>query len=45
MVYLPPYSPTLAPVEMIFGFIKSNIKKKYQSKSINFGKKEGNEAI
>ena len=43
--FLPPYSPTLAPVELIFGVLKRKIAHKRRSKSIDFGKKSGEETI
>ena len=43
--FLPPYSPTLAPVELVFGILKRKISFKRRDKSISFGKKSGDEAI
>ena len=42
---LPPYSPNLAPVEMVFGLSKKLISKKYTKKKINFENRSGKLAI
>jgi transposase len=39
--FLPPYSPEYAPVELVFGLIKSKFREKSSTKRINFGKAEG----
>ena len=42
---LPPYSPNLAPVEMVFGFSKNLISKKFTKNKINFENRSGKLAI
>ena len=42
---LPPYSPNLSPVEMVFGISKKIIAKSIRSKVIDFGKPSGKKAI
>ena len=44
-IYLPPYSPILAPVEQFFMLIKFKIKFINKSKGVNFNSKGGVEAI
>jgi transposase len=44
-IFLSPYSPQFAPVELMFGIIKSKLRSKISTEEINFGKKEGMEAI
>ena len=43
--FLPPYCPSLAPVETLFKFIKSGIKRLAVENSINFKKSSGIEII
>ena len=43
--FLPTYSPSLALVETLFKYLKSNIKKHSVLKSINFAKESGIESI
>ena len=43
--FLPPYSPTLAPVKLIFGVLKRRIAVERQYKVINFGQSSGTNAI
>ena len=43
--FLPPYCPTLAPVETLFKFIKSGVRKLSKHKEINFSKPSGVEII
>ena len=43
--FLPPYSPTLAPVEILFKYLKSNIRKQSSSNFINFESSSGIQAI
>ena len=43
--FLPPYCPTLAPVETLFKYIKSGVRKIAAENSINFNKKSGIDII
>ena len=43
--FLPPYWPNLAPVETLFKFIKSRVKKLWVGKSVNFSKPTGIKTI
>jgi transposase len=43
--FLPPYCPTLAPVETMFGIIKRKIKSQYIYGKLNFSKESGRKAI
>ena len=43
--YLPTYSPTLAPVELVFGILKRKIASQRKCKTIDFRKKSGKEVI
>jgi transposase len=45
MLFLPPYSPRLAPVELIFGVLKRKLKSQRRALKIDFGKKSGKEEI
>jgi len=40
-VFIPPYTPTLAPIELIFSILKKNIYKQCRDKTIILTKKEG----
>ena len=42
---LPPYSPEFAPVELVFGLIKSHIRNKREKCKIDYSKESGLEAI
>ena len=43
--FLPPYCPSLAPVETLFKFIKSGVRRLTKDESINFKKQTGVEII
>jgi hypothetical protein len=43
--FLPPYSAELAPVELVFGWIKKKMKTNYHAAALNFGAKNGKDAI
>ena len=44
-MFLPAYSPSLAPIELIFGYIKMILKREWKSKIIKLAQKEGMNAI
>jgi Mg2+/Co2+ transporter CorB len=41
LAFLPPYSPALAPIELVFGFIKSKIRASAKEEAVNFSKSTG----
>jgi transposase len=43
--FIPPYTPTLAPIELVFGVIKKRIKSEKEKRAINFSKKKGKMCI
>ena len=45
IIYLPPYTPEFAPVELWFKAIKSVMKKRYSTEKLNFSKETGVRAI
>ena len=45
MIFLPPYSPELAPVEIVFAVIKAKIRRSIGKTKCNFQKDEGKKTI
>ena len=45
MMFLPQYSPQLAPVELVFGILKRKISTQRKQKSISFGSVDGRKEI
>ena len=43
--FLPPYSPTLAPVELVFSIMKNFVSKRRNWIKLNFSKKSGRKAL
>ena len=41
LLLLPPYSPSLAPIEWVFGMSKKKLAHQNQTKSINYSKRSG----
>ena len=41
VIYLPPYSPTLAPVELLFKILKTKIRSSDQYETTKFSKESG----
>jgi transposase len=43
--FIPPYTPTLAPIELVFGVVKKRMKSLMELQAINFSKNDGKVAI
>ena len=44
-MFLPAYSPSLAPIELVFGYLKATLKSEWKFDTIELSQKEGTNAI